>query len=175
MTSLAIGDGANDVNMIIQANIGVGLIGLEGQQAARASDYALHEFQALTPLLLFHGRESYRKNTYLVHYNFYKNILLVTPQLWFGVLTGFSGTFMYDTWIFQLYNIIFTSLPIVLFALLDQQNNRAHLLSHPQMYKQGPLNSLFKTRHFWFHFMKGFLHALIILLSFLAAIEGSCL
>lgn len=42
MTSLAIGDGANDVNMIIEANIGIGLLGVEGQQAARASDYALH-------------------------------------------------------------------------------------------------------------------------------------
>lgn len=30
MTSLAIGDGANDVNMILAANIGVGIRGLEG-------------------------------------------------------------------------------------------------------------------------------------------------
>lgn len=30
-TTLAIGDGANDVNMITAANVGVGIIGLEGQ------------------------------------------------------------------------------------------------------------------------------------------------
>ena len=40
-TTLAIGDGANDVNMITAANIGVGISGLEGQQAARAADYAI--------------------------------------------------------------------------------------------------------------------------------------
>ena len=39
--TLAIGDGANDVNMIAAAHIGVGISGLEGQQAARASDYAI--------------------------------------------------------------------------------------------------------------------------------------
>ena len=41
MTTLSIGDGANDVNMIVAAHIGVGICGLEGQQAARASDYAI--------------------------------------------------------------------------------------------------------------------------------------
>ena len=80
--TLAIGDGANDVNMINAAHVGVGIIGLEGQQAARASDFAVAQFSHLTRLILFHGRESYRKNSTLVLYNFYKNILLVFPQFW---------------------------------------------------------------------------------------------
>lgn len=64
--TLAIGDGANDVNMITTAHIGVGISGLEGQQAARASDYAIGQFKYLRNLLLVHGRESYRKNSYVV-------------------------------------------------------------------------------------------------------------
>ena len=32
MTTLAIGDGANDVNMITSAHVGIGISGLEGQQ-----------------------------------------------------------------------------------------------------------------------------------------------
>lgn len=39
--TLAIGDGANDVNMITQAHVGVGISGLEGQQASRAADYSI--------------------------------------------------------------------------------------------------------------------------------------
>jgi len=39
--TLAIGDGANDVNMITEAHVGVGISGLEGQQAARSADYAI--------------------------------------------------------------------------------------------------------------------------------------
>lgn len=39
--SLAIGDGANDVSMIREAHIGIGLYGNEGMRAVQASDFAL--------------------------------------------------------------------------------------------------------------------------------------
>ena len=39
--TLAIGDGANDVGMIQTAHVGVGISGVEGLQAACASDYAI--------------------------------------------------------------------------------------------------------------------------------------
>lgn len=42
--SLAVGDGANDVNMIQSASIGVGIMGKEGNQAATFSDYAIPNF-----------------------------------------------------------------------------------------------------------------------------------
>jgi len=54
---LAIGDGANDVNMISMANVGVGIQGKEGIQAARASDYAISEFKLLRRLLFSYGSE----------------------------------------------------------------------------------------------------------------------
>jgi magnesium-transporting ATPase (P-type) len=57
--TLGIGDGANDVNMIQEADIGIGLYGKEGLRAVQASDYALVEFQALWKLLFVHGRWSY--------------------------------------------------------------------------------------------------------------------
>lgn len=54
--ALAIGDGANDVNMIQEGDIGVGIFGLEGMQAANSSDFAIPEFKALDKLLFVHGR-----------------------------------------------------------------------------------------------------------------------
>ena len=57
--TLGIGDGANDVNMIQEADIGIGLYGKEGLRAVQASDYALVEFKALWKLLFVHGRWSY--------------------------------------------------------------------------------------------------------------------
>ena len=42
--TLAIGDGANDVNMIQSAHIGIGIMGMEGNQAAAFSDYAIPNF-----------------------------------------------------------------------------------------------------------------------------------
>ena len=99
-TTLSIGDGANDVNMILAAHLGVGISGLEGQQAARASDYSIGQFRFLKNLLFHHGRENYRRNTYAISYMFYKNILLVVPIWFYGWFSLFSGTQIYN---FQLY------------------------------------------------------------------------
>jgi P-type E1-E2 ATPase len=50
--TLAIGDGANDVDMIMEAHVGVGIAGAEGVQAANASDYAMGRFRVRTKLIL---------------------------------------------------------------------------------------------------------------------------
>lgn len=73
---IAIGDGANDVPMIMQAHIGVGIRGLEGTQAVRTSDFAINQFQHLQKLLLVHGRWGYKRVSYMICYYFYKNIVL---------------------------------------------------------------------------------------------------
>jgi hypothetical protein len=59
--TLAIGDGANDEQMIKEAHIGVGITGLEGTAASRASDYAIGQFRFLHPLLFVHGYWNYRR------------------------------------------------------------------------------------------------------------------
>jgi len=41
----AIGDGANDVNMIQKANVGVGIQGNEGGQASSSADFSVYRFQ----------------------------------------------------------------------------------------------------------------------------------
>ena len=46
--TLAIGDGANDVAMIQKAHVGIGISGVEGLQAACASDYSIAQVSADT-------------------------------------------------------------------------------------------------------------------------------
>jgi phospholipid-transporting ATPase len=100
ITTLAIGDGANDVNMITSAHVGIGISGLEGQQAARSSDYSIGQFRFLKTLLFFHGREAYRRNSYLISYMFYKNTLFVFPIFWFGFYSVFSGVPFYENYLY---------------------------------------------------------------------------
>ena len=45
--TLSVGDGANDVPMIMEAHIGVGIRGKEGTQAVRSADYAIGKFKFL--------------------------------------------------------------------------------------------------------------------------------
>ena len=60
--TLAIGDGANDVNMIEAAHVGVGIKGKEGMRASQASDYSISEFRSLWKLVLYYGRQNYMRN-----------------------------------------------------------------------------------------------------------------
>ncbi|KAJ6718673.1 PHOSPHOLIPID-TRANSPORTING ATPASE 9-RELATED [Salix purpurea] len=76
-TTLAIGDGANDVGMLQEADIGVGISGVEGMQAAMASDVAIAQFRYLERLLFVHGHWCYRRLSSMICYFFYKNIAFV--------------------------------------------------------------------------------------------------
>lgn len=70
--ALSIGDGANDVAMIQEADVGVGIVGEEGRQAAMSSDYAIGQFRFLQRLLLVHGRWDYRRMAECTANFFYK-------------------------------------------------------------------------------------------------------
>ena len=89
-TTLAIGDGANDVYILTTANVSVGIRGLEGQQAAKASDFAIGEFKFLQGLLFYHRGENYRKNSYVILYSFYQNAVTSMVFFRYGFFSGFS-------------------------------------------------------------------------------------
>ena len=42
--TLAVGDGANDVSMIVNADIGIGILSKEGNQASSFADYSMADF-----------------------------------------------------------------------------------------------------------------------------------
>lgn len=168
--TLAIGDGANDVSMIREANVGIGLSGNEGNQAVSSSDYALGSFKDLKPLLFYHGRESYRRNAYTIGFMFYKNLLQSTAVVFYGFFSGFSGQLFYETFMTQTFNLIYTSWPIIVYATQDQEYEKEVLLKNPQLYTDGVQNLHYNLRVFcdWvgFAFLQSFvLMALAFILS----------
>lgn len=74
--TLSVGDGANDVAMIQEADVGVGIAGEEGRQAVMSSDYAIGQFRFLQRLILVHGRWSYRRLAETIANFFYKVCIL---------------------------------------------------------------------------------------------------
>ncbi|TKY64338.1 phospholipid-transporting ATPase 4 [Spatholobus suberectus] len=103
-TTLAIGDGANDVGMIQEADIGVGISGVEGMQAVMASDFAIAQFRFLERLLVVHGHWCYKRIAQMICYFFYKNIAFGLTIFYFEAFTGFSGQSVYDDWYMILFN-----------------------------------------------------------------------
>lgn len=87
--TLAIGDGANDVSMIQEADIGVGISGEEGMQAVLSSDYAISQFRHLLKLVLVHGRWSNLRTSTMVYAFFYKNIVWVLVMYWYQYYAGY--------------------------------------------------------------------------------------
>ena len=162
--SLGIGDGANDVGMITSAHVGVGISGKEGQQAVRAADFAVAQFSYLQRLLFVHGRECYRRNASLICYNFYKNVLLVMPLFWFGFLSVFSGQGVYNTWMWQLFNVLFAALPIILYALFDREHEARELLDTPEYYQVGMRDQLFRVSIFWLWIVEAMLQSVFLTL-----------
>ncbi|XP_065121292.1 phospholipid-transporting ATPase IH-like isoform X1 [Paramisgurnus dabryanus] len=139
--TLAIGDGANDVSMILEAHVGIGIMGKEGRQAARNSDYAIPKFKHLKKMLLVHGHYYYIRIAELVQYFFYKNVCFIFPQFLYQFFCGFSQQPLYDTAYLTLYNISFTSLPILLYSLMEQHINMDILKRDPSLYRDIAKNS----------------------------------
>nr|XP_033776132.1 probable phospholipid-transporting ATPase IM isoform X1 [Geotrypetes seraphini]XP_033776133.1 probable phospholipid-transporting ATPase IM isoform X1 [Geotrypetes seraphini]XP_033776134.1 probable phospholipid-transporting ATPase IM isoform X1 [Geotrypetes seraphini] len=147
--TLAIGDGANDISMIKSAHIGVGISGQEGMQAVLASDYSFAQFRYLQRLLLVHGRWSYFRMCKFLCYFFYKNFAFTLVHFWFGFFCGFSAQTVYDQWFITLFNIVYTSLPVLAMGLFDQDVNEQNCMDYVKLYEPGQLNLLFNKRKFF--------------------------
>lgn len=68
---------------------------------------------------------------------FYKNVIFVFPLFWYGFYSVFSGVSFYDPFIYQLFNLIFTSNPIIYYAIFDYEHPKEKFLSEPKHYSLG--------------------------------------
>lgn len=134
--TLSIGDGANDVSMIQAAHIGIGVMGKEGTQAVRASDFAIAEFRFLRRLIAVHGRYSNLRISNTVMFSFYKNIFMISVMWCFGFQSMFSGTLNYEELFMTAYNIFFTSLPPLMMCMFDRDVDDEYIEKYPELYIQ---------------------------------------
>ncbi|NWI31764.1 AT8B1 ATPase, partial [Sula dactylatra] len=160
--TLAIGDGANDVNMIKTAHIGVGISGQEGMQAVMSSDYSFGQFRYLQRLLLVHGRWSYIRMCKFLRYFFYKNFAFTLVHVWYSFFNGFSAQTAYEDWFITLYNVLYSSLPVLLVGLLDQDVSDRLSLRFPRLYILGQKDLLFNYKKFFLSLLHGAITSLII-------------
>ena len=119
VVTLAIGDGGNDVSMIMEANIGVGIYGEEGLSAAQVSDFSIGEFHLLKRLLFIHGRTNLYRISKMILYFFFKNFVFTMTQFYFSFVCLSSGQTFIDDWYITCYNLIFTAIPLCVAALSD--------------------------------------------------------
>ncbi|RYQ97399.1 hypothetical protein Ahy_B08g093447 isoform G [Arachis hypogaea] len=161
--TLAIGDGGNDVRMIQQADIGVGISGREGLQAARAADYSIGKFRFLKRLILVHGRYSYNRTAFLSQYSFYKSLLICFIQIFFSFISGVSGTSLFNSVSLMAYNVFYTSVP-VLVSVLDKDLSEETVIQHPQILFYCQAGRLLNPSTFAGWFGRSLFHAVVVFL-----------
>ncbi|ODQ78763.1 hypothetical protein BABINDRAFT_162450 [Babjeviella inositovora NRRL Y-12698] len=159
--TLAIGDGSNDVAMIQAADVGVGIAGEEGRQAVMSSDYAIGQFRFLTRLILVHGRWSYKRLSEMVPCFFYKNVIFSIALFWYGIYNDFDGSYLFEYTYLMFYNLAFTSIPVVLMGIVDQDVSDVVSLLVPQLYKTGILRSEWTITKFWWYMGDGLYQSVI--------------
>uniref|UniRef100_A0A8D2PYF9 Phospholipid-transporting ATPase n=1 Tax=Zosterops lateralis melanops TaxID=1220523 RepID=A0A8D2PYF9_ZOSLA len=173
--TLSIGDGANDVSMILEAHVGIGIKGKEGRQASRNSDYAVPKFKHLRKLLLAHGHLYYVRIAHLVQYFFYKNLCFILPQFLYQFFCGFSQQPLYDAAYLTMYNICFTSLPILAYSLLEQHISIDTLTSDPQLYMKVSDNAMLQWRPFLYWTFLGAFEGLVFFFGVYFLFQSSSL
>ncbi|XP_020795715.2 phospholipid-transporting ATPase IC [Boleophthalmus pectinirostris] len=140
--TLSIGDGANDVNMIKTAHVGVGLVGVEGGQAVQNADFSLCQFRFLQRLLLVHGHWSYLRISVFLRYFLFKTCSFAFVHIWFGLFNGFSAQSLYETWFIAFYTVFYTSNPILCVAFFEKDTSAEGSLKYPELYMSGQKNEL---------------------------------
>lgn len=159
--TLSIGDGANDVAMIQEADVGIGIAGEEGRQAVMSSDYAIGQFRFLTRLLLVHGRWSYKRLAEMIPNFFYKNVVFTLALFWYGIFNNFDGSYLFEYSYVTFFNLAFTSLPVIFLGVLDQDVNDKISLAVPQLYRRGILRLEWNQKKFWLYMIDGLYQSFI--------------
>lgn len=144
--TLAIGDGANDIAMIQEAHVGIGITGKEGLQAARTSDYSIAQFRFLLKLLLVQGRWNYVRVCKYTLATFWKEMLFYLTQASYQRYSGFTGTSFYEPWSLSMFNTLFTSLPVIFIGVFEKDLAASTLLAVPELYSMGQRNGAFNIK-----------------------------
>ncbi|KAK0457058.1 uncharacterized protein EV420DRAFT_1551268 [Desarmillaria tabescens] len=130
-----IGDGGNDVSMIQAADVGVGIVGKEGKQASLAADFSVTQFSHLTKLLLWHGRNSYRRSAKLAQFVIHRGLIISIMQAVFSAIFYFAPIALYQGWLMVGYATVYTMAPV--FSLvLDRDVDEDVALLYPELYKE---------------------------------------
>ncbi|KAJ5887422.1 hypothetical protein N7495_007463 [Penicillium taxi] len=159
--ALSIGDGANDVAMIQEADVGVGIAGEEGRQAVMSSDYAIGQFRFLQRLLLVHGRWSYRRLGECTANFFYKNLVWTLALFWYCIYNDFDCSYLFDYTYIVLVNLAFTSLPVIFMGIFDQDVDDRVSLAVPELYMRGIERKEWSQLKFWLYMADGLYQSVI--------------
>jgi phospholipid-translocating ATPase len=100
---------------------------------------------------------------------FYKNVIWTIAMFWYLIYTSFDATYLFEYTLLLMYNLFFTSLPVAVMGVFDQDTNAQASLAFPQLYKPGIVGREYTRTRFWLYMADGlYQSAIVFFIPFLA-------
>lgn len=147
---MAVGDGGNDVSMLLAANVGVGIEGKEGKQASLAADFSVLQFSFIERLIFWHGSNSYRRGARMSQFIIHRGTIISIIQAVFSALYYFATVPIFSGMLMVGYSTVYTMLPVFAIAVHVEISEKV-IAQFPQVYKELQRHQLlsFKTFLIW--------------------------
>jgi len=168
----AIGDGGNDVSMIVAANVGIGIVGKEGKHASLAADFSITQFSYCQRLILWHGRNSYKRSARLSQFVIHRGLIISIIQALFSAIFYFAAIPIFTGWLMVGYSTIYTMVPVFAIVLdLDISDDTA--FRYPELYKELQKGRSLNVKTFFSFVFKAVYQGGVIMLLSLLLFENS--
>jgi len=173
MKIAAVGDGGNDVGMIQEADVGIGIAGKEGKQAFIAADFALTRFCHLSRLLMWHGRLSYIRTANLSQFVVHRGLIVAIIQMLFSLTFYFCAIPVFNSYLLLGYSTYYTFLPVFSLVFDQDVENEDSVLKFPNLYRNLQKGRFFSAKTCFIWITQSLYQGVLVILCTLIMFEDS--
>lgn len=159
---LAIGDGLNDLMMLKEADLSIGIRSREILQVRNTCDIIVSTFPQITDILLVHGTWNLHRLTTICMFSFYACTLIAFPYILNYRLLSFGAVFPSINYLILMLQLITINISLIIILCFDQNIERPIIGIAPKVYTQNYMNKYDKYKKFIYEFLKGIIDSLII-------------
>ena len=161
-----VGDGANDIEMIKSADIGIGIKAGENQHAAACSDIAIPSVTQLPSLLFHFGKLNWIRNTNLTLFISSMKLTIVLTLLFYDIYSGFKIESIFTGKMLLAFNV-FYGWGVLFYGALFLVHGEQYSLAHPELYKSAPSTEIISIFNYFIWWLRAaFDSVLVLFISF---------
>lgn len=161
---VAVGDGEGDISMLQAADVGIS-VGSQGRSIVKNfSDLSIENFAVLGELILEQGHWNYLRLSRSILLFLYKNAFLTMMLLAYTFKCAYSGTSIFNASLLVGYNIFFTTLPLLVIGVFDEDISVENIRNHPEVYAEGIQGKCFTWKKLVIYLTLGVLQGILLIL-----------